>query len=110
MARLVAAISRLPGARARRGIQEPHQVRLLLLHLLERALARRLVGPPAQELRAVTKAIAGKMVVADFDHKLRLERLPFGRALRRPAARATRRIAGESRRRDQLLELLGQRW
>src|SRR5581483_6992327 len=38
------------------------------------------------------------------DHQLGLQGLPLGRALVAPAARATRRVAGEARWRDQLLE------
>ena len=71
--------------------------------------SRRLVRPPAQQPRAVAEAVAGEMVVADLDDELRLERLPFGRALGRPAARAARRVAGEAGRRDQLFQLRGQR-
>ena len=69
----------------------------LLLHLLEGALLRRLVGPPAQELGAVAEAAAGDVVVAHLDDELGPERHPFGRALGRPAARAAGRVAGEAR-------------
>src|SRR4029077_8863264 len=86
-----------------------HRVSLLLLDLIERALPRRLVRPPAYEARAVTEAAAREMVVADLDHELRLERLPLAGALGRPAARTARRVAGESRRRDQNLQFFGER-
>src|SRR5690348_343516 len=49
------------------------------------------------------------MIVTNFDNELRPERLPFARALGRPAARAARRLAGETGRLDQALEFLGQR-
>src|SRR5258705_7772819 len=49
------------------------------------------------------------MIEADLDHKLGLQRLPFARALGRPAAWPARRVAGEAGRRDEVLELGGQR-
>src|SRR5579862_1738383 len=66
-------------------------------HLLVSAASRRLFRTPAQELRPVTKAAAGKMVVANFAHQLRLQPLPFATAFRAPAARPAGRVAGESR-------------
>src|SRR5262249_1482502 len=84
-------------------------MRALPLHLAQRALSRRLVRAPAQKARAVAEAIAAEMVVTDLDHELGSERLPFGRAFRRPAAGTARRLPGESWRRDEALELLGQR-
>ena len=77
--------------------------------LVHRALARRLVGPAAEQPGAVAEAAAGDLVVEHLDDELGLERLPFGRALGRPAARAARRVAGEARRLDQRLELLRSR-
>src|SRR5262249_55034854 len=38
-----------------RSAQQLHQVGLLLLHLIQRALMRRLVGPPAQQPSTVTE-------------------------------------------------------
>src|SRR5688572_23180779 len=84
--------------------QQFHQVRFLLLHLIHCALLRGLVWAPTHERSAVTESVAAEMVVADFDDKLGLERLPFGGAFRRPAARPARRVAGETRRRNQFLE------
>src|SRR5438105_3519648 len=55
------------------------------------------------------KALAGEVIVADFDHEFRLERHPFGGTLRRPAARTARRIAGKARRTHQRLQLFGER-
>src|SRR5687768_5392388 len=89
--------------------QQPHQISALLPDLLHRALHRRLVRPPAHEPRAVPEPLAAEMVVADLDHESGLERLPFPRAFGGPAARSTRRVAGETRRRDQLYELFRQR-
>ena len=54
----------------------------------------------------MTEAPAGEMIVADLDHELRLERLPFRRTLGRPAARSAGRVAGEAGRRDELFQLL----
>src|SRR4051812_10683399 len=56
----------------------------------------------------MAEAVTGKMIVADLDDKLRVERLPLRRACGRPPAWSTGRIAGEARRSDQLLQLLGQ--
>src|SRR5438270_563366 len=70
----------------RRSSQQFHRVRRLLLELLEGALARRFVRPPAQDRGAVTKAIAAEMIEADFDHELRLQRTPLRRTFAGPAA------------------------
>ena len=53
----------------------------------------------------MAETVAGDVVVADLDHELRLQRLPFAGALGAPAARAARRVAGEAGRRAQRLEL-----
>ena len=60
------------------------------------------------QLGTVTKAVAADVIVAHFDDQLGSQRLPFGRPLRRPAARSTRRFASETRCRDQLLQPLRQ--
>src|SRR5438874_2705377 len=80
----------------------------LLLHLFHGALFRRLVRPPAKKFRSVSEAPAGEMVVADFDHQHRLERLPFRRALRAPAAGPAGLVAGETGRGDERLDFLEQ--
>src|ERR1043165_4271633 len=67
------------------------------LHLFECALLWLLVRTPAQELCAVAKAAAGEVIVLNFAHKLRRERLPFSRSLGCPTARPAGRIAGETR-------------
>src|SRR5262249_52503415 len=103
------AVPTLSRALPRDALQQLHQVRLLLLDLVQRALLRRLVGTPAHQPGTVAEAIAGKVVVADFHHELRLERLPLGRALGRPAARPARRVAGEAGRGDQFFQARGQR-
>src|SRR5262249_696516 len=77
--------------------------------LLEGALPRRLVGAEADGLGAVAKAIAGRMIVAHFDDDLWFDRFPLAAALGAPAARAPRRLAGETRRFHERLEFLGQR-
>ena len=73
--------------------------------LVEGALARRLVGTPAQEAGAVAEAAAGDLVVADFDHQLRAAAAAIRRARSGPAARPARRVAGEAGRADQCFEL-----
>ena len=70
--------------------------RSLAVQLLEGALARRLVRPPAHDLRPVAEAIAGDVIVAYLHHQFRLQRRPFGRTLGAPAAGASGRIAGET--------------
>ena len=50
--------------------------------LVERALPRVLVGPPAQEAGAVAEAAAGHLVVAHFDDQHGLQRLPCRRCAR----------------------------
>src|ERR1041384_7289743 len=57
----------------------------------------------------MTKPSAADVVVADFYHELRLQRLPFGRALGAPAARPRGSIAGEPRCPNERCQLLGQR-
>src|SRR5438477_12524341 len=65
-------------------------------HLIHRALLRRFVGTPTQNLRAVTEPAAGKMIVGDFDDDLRIDRFPFAGSFRTPAARAAGGVASES--------------
>src|SRR5262249_22069788 len=71
---------------------------------------RRFVGPPAQELRPVAKAVPGEMIVLNFHHELRLERLPLRGAAGRPPARPAGRVAAEPGRRNEPLELEGERF
>src|SRR4029077_15407340 len=78
------------------------------LELIHCALRRPFVRPPANDRRTVAEPAPGKVVVRDFNDKLRTYRDPFGRPLRRPTARRTRRIPGETPFRLYLLELLGQ--
>src|SRR6185295_5742681 len=90
-------------------LQQLQHIGFLRLDLVERALPRCLIGPPAQQARAVAKTFAAEMVVADLDHELGLERLPYRRAFGRPAARTTGRVAGEALRRRELLQPRGER-
>src|SRR5262245_47312938 len=107
--RILRRSSRATSALRARGPEQPEGGRACLLDLSDRAFPRLLRGPPAQNARAVAKPSAAEMIVADLDDELGLEWLPFGRAPRGPSARAARRLAGETRRLDQPLELLGQR-
>src|SRR5579859_4967596 len=61
-------------------------------HLLEDALARRLVRTPAQELGAVAEASPGEVVVLHLTDELRLEPEPFLLDTLVPAARPARRF------------------
>src|SRR5258708_34504295 len=80
----------------------------LALQLIEGALPRRLVRPPAQELGSMTKAVAADVIVAHFRHELGRQRLPFARALRAPARRPSRGFAAEAGRLAQFRQLLRQ--
>src|ERR1044071_1842216 len=66
--------------------------------LVEPALPRRLVRPPAQQCGAVAEAAFAHVVIAHLDDELGAERLPFAGALGVPAAptrpRAPRAAAG----------------
>src|SRR5437588_4629053 len=84
--------------------QQSHRVGGLLPELIEDALSRRLVGPPAQDGGAVAESFAAEMIVANLDHEPWLQRTPLCRTLGRPSARAARRIAGETGRCDQRFE------
>src|SRR5207244_2217807 len=76
--------------------------------LVERALLRLLVGPPAQKAGAVAEAAAGNLVVADLCHEHWSQRLEMAGALGVPAARASGRSASEARRLDESLQVPGQ--
>ena len=45
----------------------------------------------------MAKTSAGKVIVGDFHDRLRIDRFPLAASLRAPAARTSRRVAGESR-------------
>src|SRR4051812_15847641 len=102
--------SNLPPRWGRAGSdQQLHRIDGRLFQLIERALLRRLVRPPAQDRGAVAKSFAAEMIVADLDDQFRLQRAPLRRTLGGPAAGAARCIAGETGLCDQRFELLGQR-
>src|SRR4051794_8038254 len=70
-------------------------------HLIERAGPGLLIRAPTQELRAVSEAAAGEMVVAHLADQGGAQRLPLGAAPLAPAAWAARRLAREAGRLDQ---------
>src|SRR5438552_5658315 len=74
------------------------------LDLRVRAEARRLDGPPAQELRAVTKAAAREVIVTDLAHEPWRQRLPLRVASSAPATGTAGSAAGEARRLDERLQ------
>jgi ferritin-like metal-binding protein YciE len=94
---------------AEASVKKRHHIGFALPDLRQRALFGRLVGAPTQKPCAMAKALAAEMIVADFDHELRPQRLPFARTFGRPAAGAARRIAGEAGRADQRHQLFGER-
>src|SRR5947207_9659276 len=91
-----------------RSVEERHQLCFFLFDLIEPALLGRLIGAPAQEPRAMPKALAGEMIVTDLDHELRLERHPLAEPFCRPAAGAARCVAGKAGRPDQRFQFLGE--
>src|SRR3954470_8610793 len=82
-------------------LQQFHWVGGLLAELIEFALPRRLVGPPAQDGGAVAEAFAAEMIVANLDHEFWLQRTPLCRSLGRPSARPAPGLSGEPGRRAQ---------
>src|SRR5947209_8448801 len=78
----------------------------LLANLGGFAVLRPLFRSPAQELRAMAEAVSRKMIVLHFDDQLRRDWFPFARTLCTPAARATRRSSGKSRRFDKRFQAL----
>src|SRR3954469_6519000 len=89
--------------------QQLHRIDRFLLQLIQRALPRRLVRTPAQDRGAVAETFAAEMIVTDFDDQLGFQRTPLRGTFGGPAARAPRRVAGESRRSDQSFEFCRQR-
>src|SRR5450432_819992 len=89
--------------------QKLHRIDGRLFELVERALPWRLVRPPALDRGAVAKPLAAEMIVSHLDHQFRPQRIPFRRALGRPAAGAARRVAGKAGFCDQRFELRRQR-
>ena len=72
--------------------------------LFERALLWRFVGSPAQQLRAMPKPSSGHMIVTNFNDEFWFERLPIRGSFGRPPAGTAGRIAGKTRRRNQLFQ------
>jgi hypothetical protein len=51
--------------------------------LVHRELTRRLVRPPAKQVRAMPEAVAGEMVVLNFDDQLGLQVQPLAAKAKR---------------------------
>lgn len=77
-------------------LQQSDGAAFAMRDLIESALARRFVGTPTHDFRAVPKTSAGKMIVGDFDNDFRIDRFPFAAAFGTPAARTAGRVAGET--------------
>src|SRR5262245_38298856 len=88
--------------------KQGQQIAFRTLHLIECALPRSLIGAPSQQRRSVSKSFIRKMIVANFDDELWLQRLPLARPLGRPSAWSARRSAGEAGRSDQRFELFSE--
>src|SRR5271163_1693978 len=73
--------------------------------LVDRALSRQLVWPPAEKLSSVAESIAGHMIVSDLNDQLRPEGLPLAAALGAPTAAPAWRSAAETRGRLQSVKL-----
>lgn len=72
--------------------------------LIHATLARRFVGPKAQQSRPMPETPAGDVIEAHLDADARLQRRPFGGPLARPATL----VARKARAAFQRLEPLGQ--
>src|SRR5579863_1777295 len=70
------------------------------VQLVDRALARRLVLAPANDLRAVANPPVADVVVADLDNQLRPKLDPFELAVGGPAARLTAAASAGLKRRQ----------
>src|SRR5436305_15194255 len=77
-------------------LQQLHQIGLLLLDLIQRALAWRFIRPPAHQLGSMTESFSAEMVKTNFHHEHRLERLPFTRARGGPSTGPAWCVAGET--------------
>src|SRR5207249_9530579 len=77
-----------PRSRGKLGSSEnlPQLERGRCLELVVAAIVWRLVGPPAQEMRRMTEAIALQMVVPDFAYAFDPQRLPRQVFIAGPAA------------------------
>src|ERR1700740_1990279 len=73
---------------------------ILAADLVDSAILGLFIGPPAEKFCSVAETPASEMIELHLSHQPGIERLPFCRALRAPAARASRRAAGETRRLD----------
>src|SRR4029079_2856615 len=58
--------------------------------LIVGAVLRFLVGAPSAKLRGMTESVALHMIIRNFDHQLRTQRLPGQTFTRAPAALAAR--------------------
>ena len=56
--------------------EEAEQIGFSLRELIHLTLLRRLVGPPAEQFRAMAETIARHMIIANFDDEFRLEGVP----------------------------------
>src|SRR5262245_48048786 len=56
--------------------EEAEQIGFFLRELIHLTLLRRLVGPPAEQFRAMAETIARHVIIANFDDKFRLEGVP----------------------------------
>jgi hypothetical protein len=78
-------------------LQKSERFVFAMLHLINRALARRFVRPPTQNFCAVAETATGKMVVGNFYDHSWSDWFPFAGAFGAPTARAARSVASESR-------------
>src|SRR2546423_14838693 len=95
--------------KARATLQQCNRATFAVRDLIERTLLRRFVFSPPNDSCAVTKTVAGEMIVRHFHHYFRIDRLPFAAAFGAPPTRAARGVSGETRWFAQGLEFLRQR-
>jgi hypothetical protein len=83
--------------RRERSLEQAQRQPFASIDLIDRALARSFVRPEAKEVRSVAEAFVGKVIVFHFDDEASLQRFPFVRASRAPAARSARGAPGKAR-------------
>src|SRR6476620_1115004 len=86
--------------------EEAEQIGFFLRELIHLTLPRRLVGPPAEQFRAMAETIARDMIIANFDNEFRLERVPDVLLALIPSAWSPRSGTGEAGWCDEFFEFL----
>ena len=86
--------------------EEAEQIGFFLRELIHLTLLRQLVGPPAEQFRAMAETIARHMIIANFDDEFRLEGVPDILLSLIPSAWSPRSGTGEAGWCDEFFEFL----